>query len=234
MKKSILAAVLISSVGLGAQTAPDGGYRSLPPAVADRYFNPKTLLTEKETNTLLTRIVLTREPFLGSWSEKQDRNTLGFFFSHQEYAQLRGNPALGYTSVGSFTWPDQIRDVEILPFRSVTKEAQCIKPGAWIKAAEIVCGRMGLRQVKGAPIKVSGVLVGVNRTPPLGVYLEVRVQGPTGNLLYRGGIGKATLGDAVGASLQYILVYAKSIGDGRPVPRAEVEALMKKIAAGNK
>jgi len=233
MIKSILAAVVLSSSILGAQEPPDGVYHSIPPAVADRYFNAQTLLTEKERNTLLTRIIMTQEPFHGSWIEKKYPKTLGYFFTNKEYARLRGNAALGYTSVGSFTWPDQIHEVEVIPFRSVTQEAQCIRPQAWAKAAEIVCGRMGLRLRAGAPIKVSGVLVGVNRTAPLGVYTEVRVSGPTGTLLYRGGTAKATLGDAVGANLEYVLAYAKGIGDGKPISRSEAEAFVKKSLAGN-
>lgn len=226
--KTVLVAALACSL-VGAQAPPQGGFKKLPDEIPERYFNPKNFLSEKETSALLERILFTQEPFRGSWMEKTYRNTVGHFFTPKEYDRLRGNPALGYTYIGSFTWLPSIKEIEFVPFQPVTPEAQCIRPEAWRKAAEIVCRRMGLTIKQGAPIKVSGAVIGVNRTRPLGVYTEVRVQGPTGTLLYRGGTGKATLGDAVGANLEYVIAYAHGVGDGRNVSREEAEAMLKKV-----
>jgi len=197
----------------------------------ERYFNPKNYLSEQELNTLLERIFFAREKFYGSWAHrnKEFQGSLGHFLTEAEYRKLVGNPAIGYYHAGSFAWPEQWKEVYIEPFESTTPDTQVVKPQAWRAAAAQVCRMHGLTQSQTAKIRITGKLVGINLEPPFGVYLEVRIQSPTGTLLYRGGIGKATLADSIGASLDHLLAYSRSIGDGKAVTKDEAAELLKNI-----
>lgn len=196
--------------------------------VPDRYLNPKNVADPKTVNAFFERIMFAREPFRGSWSEKKQRQTQGYFFTPAEYDKLRGNPALGWIYAGKFTWPEKMRDVEVVPFQGFAA-GQNVKADAWRRAAEIVLPRLGLRNVPGAPIKVTGALVGVNYVRPLGVMTEIRIQGPTGTMLLRTATGKATIGDAIGANLEGAIAMARGMGDGRPVSKAEAEAMVRRM-----
>ena len=50
------------------------------------------------------------------------------------------------------------------------------------------------------------------REPVPGVLLELRVKSPTGTLRYRVGMGKASVEDAMGAALDLVLGFARSLG----------------------
>lgn len=200
-------------------------------ALYDRFFNPKGYLTETELNALLERIIFVREPFLGSWMHrnKEYSRSLGHFFTQEEYRKLEGNPALGYFYVGNFKWLPSWKEVSIEPFAPTTPDTKIVKPAAWRIAADAACRKHGLSRRPDAPIKITGALVGINLEKPLGVYLEVRVRSPHDTLLFRGGIGKGTLGDAIGAAVDFVVAYAMGMGDGKPVPKEEAKALLENI-----
>jgi hypothetical protein len=63
-------------------------------ALYDRFFNPKSYLSETELNALLEQIFFVREPYFGSWMYKQKEyaKTHGHFFTTEEYRKLEGNP----------------------------------------------------------------------------------------------------------------------------------------------
>jgi len=221
--------VLLSGVALSSQANQQNSQDKV--ALYDRFFNPKSYLSETELNALLEQILFVREPYFGSWMHKQKEyaKTHGHFFTTEEYRKLEGNPAIGYFYVGNFKWLPNQKAISIEPFAPTTPDTNVIKPEAWQTAASLVCKKYGLTQRPDAPIKISGALVAVNLEKPYGVYLEVRVSSPHGTLLYRGGIGKATLGDAVGASLDFIVAYAMGIGDGKPVSKDEARRLLENI-----
>ena len=223
---SILIGGLTSSLALSAQGAKQDNA-----ALYDRFFNPKSYLSESELNALLERIIFVREPFYGSWAHKNKEysKSLGHFFTQDEYQKLEGNPALGYFYVGGFKWLRAWKEVSIEPFAPTTPDTRIIKPEAWKIAASQACKKHGLTLKANAPIKITGALVGVNLEKPLGVYLEIRVQCPYDTLLYRGGVGKGTLGDAVGAAMDFIVSYALGIGDGKPVSKDEARQLLENI-----
>jgi len=196
----------------------------------ESFFNPRNFLSETELNALMERIFFARERFYGSWGHrsKEFQSSLGHFLTDEEYRKLTGNPVVGYYHSGSFVWSPEWKDVHIEPFASTTPDTQVVKPQAWRAAAAKVCGLHGLTQSKSAKIRVTGRLVGINLEPPYGVYLEARVHSPTGTLLYRGGIGKATLADSIGASLDHLIAYARSL-DGRPVTKEQATELLRNI-----
>jgi len=175
---------------------------------------PRDWITPGQAEPLLKRL-FEREPFLASAEAREDRSTLNLFFTKADYDSLRGNPILGYWDTGGFLWVGN--RVAWDGVVSVGKSSRPITAKAWNAAFVHVARKRRLVVDKDAPIRlrgacVAGVLAPTAREPKLGVALEVRVKSPTGVLRLRFGIGKATIEDAIGASLDRIMGFALAIG----------------------
>lgn len=154
------------------------------------------------------------EPFLRSAEAKQEPQSLNRFFHRPEYDRLVGNPVLGYWSAGGFRW--QGVRVAWDGIESVAPSARPITRKAWDVAFQYVAQRRGLVLDRAAPIRIRGACVAavVHPTPeePVrGVLLEVRVEGPGGQMLYRFGMGRPTLEDAVGAAIDVAIGLAMNL-----------------------
>jgi hypothetical protein len=179
--------------------------------VAERDTAPP--LPRQQLQAVVERMLVT-EPFLGSDEERSTRRSVARYFSRQEYMRLRGNPLLGYWDVGTFRWRG--RQLAFGGVRNVHPSARPISAAAWTAAVEQVARRNGLDVTANAPVRLEGGCVGAvvdatEREPVPGVLVELRLEGPTGTLLYRVGMGKATVEDAIGAALDLVLRFARSL-----------------------
>jgi hypothetical protein len=156
------------------------------------------------------------ERFRGSAEERASRAQTGRYFTREEYASLQGNPLLGYFANRDFSWG------ESASFRwggieARHPSAKGISPTAWQAAMNQVASRQALKIDDHAPVTIEGGCVAAvidpsPKEPVPGVLVEVRVRGPKGTLLFRGGIGKATVEDAMGAILEAVVRFARNGG----------------------
>lgn len=175
---------------------------------------PRDWLTPGQVEPLVKRL-FEEERFLASAEARQDPGTLNLYFSKVEYQSLRGNPILGYWDRGDFKWTGS--RVAWDGIVSAAKSAKPIGRKAWDAAFAYVVRKHGLVIEKDAPIRIAGacvaaVLEPTRREPKRGVVLEVRVQSPTGTFRLRFGTGKPTIEDAIGASLDRLVSFARNIG----------------------
>lgn len=179
---------------------------------------PRDWVTPGQAEPVIRRVLET-EAFLSSDEARTEPQSLGLFFKRREYQMLRGNPILGYWSESGFSWVGNK-----VAWQGITAGAPSCKPiteKAWNAAFSFVARKRGLVVDKSAPMKVSGACVGAVieptvKEPKRGVALEVRIDGPTGPLFFRFGTGKATIEDAIGASLERLLAFALRAGsDGK-------------------
>jgi hypothetical protein len=181
----------------------------------------------------MKRVMFTREPFLKSNQMRFAPETCHRFFGHSEYEKMQGNQIIGYFYVDpGFKWMPLQDTVEYDGFSGVNYAKQ-VNPQAYKMAFDIVCQRMQLKQGS-SPIKISGCFVNlfVPKTPnkACGVALEMRVQTPKGNIVYRALQGKATVGDAIGASIEQIMRFARTYEDGSaPRPPAGIPNIATKV-----
>jgi hypothetical protein len=177
---------------------------------------------------LLDRMLVT-EPFLGSREERENRRSVGRHFSRGEYARLRGNPLLGYWDEGGFRWPSGQTSVAWAGVINVHPSSRPIGSRSWTVAFREVARRQGLIIRDASSVRIQGACVGAvvdpsSREPVPGVLLELRVSSPTGTLLYRVGVGKATVEDAMGAALELVVRFARTVGnptEGRSLGAAQ-------------
>lgn len=152
-----------------------------------------------------------REPFAGSQDARMHGDSLGRFFGWKEYQALSGNPVYGYWAEGNFRWVGT--RVAFDGVTAVGRSAHQITARAWEAAFKYVAQKNGWVIDPRAPIRVRAACLaavvepGVDE-PHRGVVLELRVDSPTGPFLYRFGMGKPTIEDAIGASLDWALRFA--------------------------
>jgi hypothetical protein len=182
------------------------------PAAAEAPEPPRDWITPGQAEPLIRRI-LEREPFLASEEARQEKQSLGHFFERRDYEALQGNPILGYWDAGTFRWTG-VR----VAWEGITSvgSAKPITQKAWDTAFAYAVKKRRLVVDKSAPIRVRGVCVGAvmaqGRGSRPGVALEIRVESPTGAFRGRFGIGKASIEDAVGASMDRLLGFALNLG----------------------
>lgn len=155
-----------------------------------------------------------REPFLGSYTARQERQTLFKYFRRAEYANLKGNPLLGYWNDGSFQWAGD--EVAWDGIQSLGRCRHVISARAWTAAFRYIAQKRSLKVDRAAKIRLEGAcLMAVAEpepgSPVPGVLLEMRVRSPSGTLTYRLSLGKATIEDAIGASLDLVVQHAYSL-----------------------
>jgi hypothetical protein len=166
-----------------------------------------------------------REPFLGSLEAKRHPDSLNRFFGAREYRRLRGNPVYGYWADDGFRWAGaRVAWDGITP---ASPSARPIRRRAWDAAFAYVAKTHGLTIDRHAPIRIRGACIAAVVNPSVdepnrGVVLELTVESPSGRFWYRFGMGKPTLEDAVGASLDWSVSFARTINRGagpqRPIP----------------
>lgn len=167
-----------------------------------------------EQMTSFVRRLNDREPFAGSREARLHGDSLGRFFGWKEYQLLRGNPVYGYWAEGGFRWVGA--RVAFDGIKPIGRSAQQITSRAWEAAFRYVAKENGWVIDGRAPIRVRGACLGAVLDPGLdepnrGVVLELRVESPTGPFLYRFGMGKPTIEDAIGASLDWALSFARVV-----------------------
>lgn len=165
-----------------------------------------------EQMTSFVRRLNEREPFAGSREARLHGDSLGRFFGWKEYQLLRGNPVYGYWAEGGFRWVGA--RVAFDGIKPIGRSAQQITSRAWEAAFRYVAKKNGWVIDQRAPVRVRGACLGAVLDPGLdepnrGVVLELRVESPTGPFLYRFGMGKPTIEDAIGASLDWALRFAR-------------------------
>jgi len=138
------------------------------------------------------------------------------FFRAGDYARLHGNPVIGYWDARGFKWTGT--RVAWDGVVSVAPSARRITKRAWDAAFAHVARQQGLTVDPKAPIRIRGACVAAVVRPSVaepnrGVLIELRIDGPKGAFLYRLGVGKPTLEDAVGASLDWAIAFARAQGE---------------------
>jgi hypothetical protein len=155
-----------------------------------------------------------REAFVGSREARRHPESLNLFFRGADYEGLRGNPVFGYWSEGHFRWKGtHVAWDGITP---ATGSAAPITRGAWTTAFAYVAKKHGLVLDRQATIRVRGACLAAVLNPTVGepnrgVVLEIRIDSPTGPFRYRFGMGKPTIEDAVGASLDWAVSFALTV-----------------------
>ena len=155
-----------------------------------------------------------REPFLGSHEAAHHPESLGHFFGPHDYERLRGNPVYGYWADDGFRWVGgRVAWDGITP---LSPSARPIRPRAWDAAFAYVAKKYALTIDRRAPVRVRGACVAAviypsPSQPNRGVVLELRIDSPKGVFWYRFGMGKPTVEDAIGASLDWAIGFARTI-----------------------
>jgi hypothetical protein len=123
-------------------------------------------------------------------------------------------PIFGYWNEGHFRWRGtHVAWDGMVP---VARSAKRITPRAWSAAFAYVAKKHGFIVDRHASVRIRGACVGAVLDPSLeepnrGVVIEVRIDSPTGPFKYRFGMGKPTIEDAVGASLDWAIGFALTV-----------------------
>jgi hypothetical protein len=206
---SWIAGVVVASVAFGGA-----------PAQADDTAGASDPWTPEQGARILERLT-DREPFLDSREAARHPESLNHFFRAQEYRRLRGNPVYGYWADDGFRWVGARVSWDGISPASPT--ARPIRRRAWDAAFAYVAKKYGLTIDRRSPIRVRGVCIAAMADPSVdqpnrGVVLELRLESPTGRFWYRFGMGKPTLEDAIGASLDWAVGFAQTINRDAPRP----------------
>jgi hypothetical protein len=190
------------------------------PVRADDEASPPDPWTPEQGARILQRLA-SREPFLGSREAARHPESLNRFFGADEYRRLRGNPVYGYWADDGFRWVGA--RVAWDGVRAGSATARPIRRRAWDAAFAYVAKAHGLTIDHRAPVRIRGVCIAAVVEPSVGdpnrgVVLELRIESPRGRFWYRFGMGKPTLEDAIGASLDWAVGFARTIN--RDAPRA--------------
>ncbi len=202
-----IAQAVIATVALGA--SPD--HAAFPASTSEPW-------PPEQGARILNRLD-NREPFVGSREATRHPESLEHFLGMKEYRRLRGNPVYGYWADDGFRWVgSKVAWDGIVP---VSSSARPIRRRAWDAAFAYVAEKRGLIVDRTAPIRVRGVCIAAVVDPGLGepnrgVVLELRFDSPTGRFWYRFGMGKPTVEDAVGASLDWAVGFARTINRDAP------------------
>lgn len=203
MTTSAAAAVVVGLVGAGLWG----------PALAEDASGGSEPWSREQGARILARLG-DREPFLGSREAERHPYSLSLFFRLADYRRLRGNPVYGYWADDGFRWTGT--RVAWDGIEPVSPSARPIQRKAWNAAFAYVAKKHGLVIDSRAPIRVRGACIAAVSDPSLaepnrGVVLELRMESPSGRFWYRFGMGKPTLEDAVGASLDWAVSFARTI-----------------------
>lgn len=226
MTGKVLAVLLASVCALQAQGKP--GVAAKREAVAG------VLMTQDEKLALAKRALLDEEPFLSSF-QAQYGQTLNIFFGAPEYQVLRGNPLVGYTANNGFRWPKGLKEVAFVGITNAPR-ASALTPQAWATAFRAAAKGHGLTVNTKAAVRFEGACVSLTEDPQqdlIGLVLEAKVTGPTGEFLYRFQFARPRLGDAMTGTFDWILGYAQAIGDTEGA-QALAQRLKAKAAAAGK
>jgi len=186
-------------------------------ALAGEEAKEEPKLSEQQAKVILDGLQRV-EPFLDSHEARLHPESLGHFFTKEDYALLRGNPILGYWHLGTFRWAGtRVAWEGVLPSGA---SARPITRRAWDAAFDYAAKKQGLVVDPNAPLKIRATCVAAifdtnPDQPNRGVVLEFRVLSPTGRFLYRFGVGKPTVADAVGASLDTAISLARRLGSSQ-------------------
>jgi hypothetical protein len=169
-------------------------------------------LTLEQTKVLLNK-AMERRPFSKAPRAAQAPETLGRFFRSKDYDEIRGNPILGYWDLGTFRWEGE--SVAWDGIKGVTRETSVISEEAWRKAFDLVLAKHRLRRDDRAAVRVRGACVAAKITgsaqdPGTGVEVELELSSPSGVLRYRLVMGKPTIGETLGASLDWVVSFART------------------------
>lgn len=186
----------------------------------EQWLNPGKVLTQAQKEAFLKRVFIDREPFVGSAEFHAAPATLRLYFKDQDYRRLRGNPIIGYLAADDgFQWSgNQVSFGPVLP---LGKGTRVVTEKAWDAAMNHVARSMELEVKPLAPVKISGATVFL-RTKPTPDYpacqveVEWKLASPTGVILFRRAASAQTVGDAMGACLEYVLRFARNYGSRKP------------------
>lgn len=199
-----IAVAVIATVALALQAGP---------ARADDATGASHPWTPEQGARILDRLG-DREPFLGSREAAHHPESLGHFFGAHEYRRLRGNPVYGYWADDGFRWVGgRVAWDGIAP---MSPSARPIRRRAWDAAFAYVAKKYGVIIDPRASVRVRGACIAAVVDPSVeepnrGVVLELRIESPTGRFWYRFGMGKPSLEDAIGASLDWAIGFAQTI-----------------------
>ncbi len=206
----------IALVVLATVALPGGPARADDPTRASNPWTP-------EQGARILERLGDREPFLGSREAARHPESLGHFFGAHEYRRLRGNPVYGYWADDGFRWVGaRVTWDGITP---AAASARPIRRRAWDAAFAYVAKKRGFTIDRRAPVRVRGACIAAVVDPSVdepnrGVVLELRIESPAGRFWYRFGMGKPSLEDAIGASLDWAIGFAQTINRDAPrLPR---------------
>jgi hypothetical protein len=181
-------------------------------------------LTSEQAEKVLARL-LEREPFYPKGFETSDPDTLNKFFQMDDYRTLQGNPILGFWHSGTFVWSGGMRVAwdGIVAADGGASSAAALPSRAWRAALEVVARRRGIVIDDKAPVRVKGACVHANLSAnkemgPAGVLVELRFDSRKGPLLFRLGVGKPSIEEAMGALLDWALGFALRVHQPVPPP----------------
>lgn len=218
MRAALALAALLGPIGNAQAPNPQGIKVDL-----EKMMSFERNMTEEQLQSFAKRIFIDKEPFLSSQEAVTYPNTLGHYLTKVEYRGMKGNPAIGYYGLNGFTWPSDQAEVQFMGIRATVPETRGIRGAAWEKAMQLVARHMNLKVVPKAAIRIEGACVDATLAPteesPIpGVTLELKIHGATGTMVYRYSLGKPTIGDAIGASLEWCLTVARNMGKEGPLP----------------
>jgi hypothetical protein len=200
----------------------------------DPIYYPSNIFNKKEMAAYL-EVLFKTGPFTGSeeWKDRDAKRTINRYFKQSDYEKLVGNTSFGWSYPGKFLWKKEWNEVEFVPFVPAVPEAQFIRPQAWGDAMLLVAKRLGLTVRPGAPIKITGGVVGVYLGDIPSVVVEVKIVSPTGTLLFRGGFGKFKLSDAIGAAIEFVVNFGRGF-DGVPYSAEQFKKELADLKAKSK
>ena len=218
MRVALALAALLGTFGYTQAPNPKGVKVDL-----EKLMSFERNMTEEQLESFAKRIFVDKEPFLACQEAVNYPNTLGHYLTKAEYRGMNGNPATGYYARNGFTWASEQVEVEFIGIHATVPETQGIRDAAWVKAMQLVARHMNLKVVPKAAIRIEGACVDATLAPsdesPLpGVVLELRIHSTTGTMLYRYSLGKPSIGDAIGASLEWCLTVARHMGGNSSLP----------------
>lgn len=195
------------------------GAQAVPTPPRKPAWAPGNYVSQEQRAAITKRMLFEKEPFMKSYEATKFPQSLGLFLREDEYERMSGNPGTGYLDPDpDFSWPWEDREVSI-SFKSSAPETRIIKPQAWDAVIKHVAENLKLKLNPKARIQITGaaVLAFPKGGPDLAkpeVTIEARVKGPGGTLIvFRRTEARPTLGDAVGAAVEFVVNFARVYGD---------------------
>lgn len=185
-------------------------------ASSARAPEPEVKLRPEQAQAVVER-VFERVPFLKSPTARAERDTMGRYFRRAEYRDLKGNPLLGYWDDGGFRWSGP--RIAFGNVASTTADCRRISESAWRAVFARVADSMSLVVDERAPMRldagcVAAVVDATAAEPVPGVLLEMRLSGAQGTFRYRLGVGRPSVEDAMGATVEFALRAIRELAGG--------------------